>query len=73
MDDSHHRIVGTTPSDTAYHACHRTLTKKAAYGLSCCGKRCHLTPRPWDRERQKRQDSCHRCVAVMKKVYQAID
>jgi hypothetical protein len=56
--------VGTTPADTAYHACRRE-SPRSDHGPARCGIRCRLTPQPWDRERQRRQDSCHRCVAIV--------
>jgi hypothetical protein len=62
--------VGTTTADTTYHACRREAPR-SAFGVARCGVRCRLTPRPWDLERQGRQDSCHRCVARVRALIEA--
>jgi DNA invertase Pin-like site-specific DNA recombinase len=65
-------LVGTTPGNLAYHACVRD-GPRSDYGAARCGTRCRLTPRPWDEARQKRQDSCIRCVGAMKLYYQSLE
>jgi DNA invertase Pin-like site-specific DNA recombinase len=65
-------IVGTTPKNLYYHACVRD-GPRTDWGGSRCGIRCHLTPHPWNEERQKRQNSCIRCVQIMKLHYRAIE
>jgi DNA invertase Pin-like site-specific DNA recombinase len=65
-------LVGTTAGELAYHACRRpTLTGE--YARALCGLECHLTPRPWDEERQKRQDSCHLCARKVRAIWKAAE
>jgi hypothetical protein len=72
--DNDHLLVGTSNgTPDYYHACRKTGGRSESYGRACCGLECHLTPRPWDESRQRRQDSCIRCVGEVKKIYRAIE
>jgi DNA invertase Pin-like site-specific DNA recombinase len=72
--DKNHLLVGTSNgTPEIYHACKKNGGYSNSYARAFCGLECHLTPRPWDESRQKRQDSCHRCVLSVREIWRAFE